>query len=468
MKLYSLTLIFFSAIVLLSCKNEKQQNQTEYITINGSNAPILNIELTTRPTDEDTQDYVIVQPDTEVSLSYSGIEKENVTWTSDGNPIGTSSSLSTTHKWAESGLKEIKAILSNGEERTVYVMVSEVSPVISEENLSESPQSDPSVTPTSQPKTDSDNDGISDDLDLCPTQKGDKTNHGCPWPDRDGDGVPDYKDKCPDESGESRYQGCNPAPSDRDGDGINDSTDKCPDTPGSLEYDGCPPPPKDTDGDGIIDNEDACPHEKGTAQYNGCPPPKVADRDGDGVPDTIDKCPEVKGDPNYEGCPDSDGDGIPDHKDKCPNERGTQDNQGCKPWNPISNSMIARVKSLAAIDTEPNHIKSGVMNIKPSRDVVLYEAKLASSGDGKIEFSLEGGSLKEIEFVKNCNEGQTTIRFNDTKYAILKAGQTYTLAYRAIGDITFTQIENAFVSGASDSNLSLNGKIIFYDVIYKY
>jgi outer membrane protein OmpA-like peptidoglycan-associated protein len=98
---------------------------------------------------------------------------------------------------------------------------------------------------------DTDNDGIPDDIDACPTEaedhKGSDPNDGCPaLPDRDGDGIPDQYDRCPDT-------------------------------------------PEDFDG---IDDGDGCPED---------------DFDQDGVPDTVDHCPKEPGkpspDPNKHGCP---------------------------------------------------------------------------------------------------------------------------------------------------------------------
>jgi OOP family OmpA-OmpF porin len=94
---------------------------------------------------------------------------------------------------------------------------------------------------------DSDGDGIPDDLDACPMEKGTKDNDGCPkLADRDGDGIPDIYDQCPDQ------------PEDKDG--IDDG-DGCPET--------------DADGDGIPDTEDACPKQPGPRnsdpKKNGCP-----------------------------------------------------------------------------------------------------------------------------------------------------------------------------------------------------
>ncbi len=94
---------------------------------------------------------------------------------------------------------------------------------------------------------DSDGDGIPDDIDACPMEKGSKDNDGCPkLADRDGDGIPDIYDKCPDQ------------PEDKDG---VDDGDGCPET--------------DADADGIPDTEDACPKQPGPRNVdpkkNGCP-----------------------------------------------------------------------------------------------------------------------------------------------------------------------------------------------------
>jgi OOP family OmpA-OmpF porin len=99
--------------------------------------------------------------------------------------------------------------------------------------------------------TDTDHDGIPDDIDACPTEPedhlGSDPNDGCPLPpDRDGDGIPDQYDKCPD------------VPEDKDG--VEDA-------------DGCPE--DDADHDGIPDTKDACPKEPGLPspdpKKNGCP-----------------------------------------------------------------------------------------------------------------------------------------------------------------------------------------------------
>jgi len=131
-------------------------------------------------------------------------------------------------------------------------------------------------------------------------------------------------------------------PDDTDGDGITDDVDKCPtqaeDADGFQDEDGCPDP--DDDNDGILDADDKCPRkaeDKDKFQdEDGCPDP---DNDGDGILDASDICPnkaeDKDGFEDEDGCPDldNDEDGIPDTKDKCPNEKeifnGVDDKDGC-------------------------------------------------------------------------------------------------------------------------------------------
>jgi outer membrane protein OmpA-like peptidoglycan-associated protein len=95
-----------------------------------------------------------------------------------------------------------------------------------------------SHTPEECPKLDDDNDGILNEDDLCPLEKGVAEYSGCPMPDRDHDGIPDGQDRCPDEPGPKERFGC--PFKDRDGDGVEDDLDLCPDVPGPAENRGCP------------------------------------------------------------------------------------------------------------------------------------------------------------------------------------------------------------------------------------
>ena len=125
----------------------------------------------------------------------------------------------------------------------------------------------PVVLPPPPPPADTDNDGVIDANDKCPTVAGLAKYAGCPIPDTDKDGVNDEQDKCPTVAGLAKYGGC-PIP-DTDKDGINDEQDKCPTVAGLSRYNGCPIP--DTDKDGINDEVDACPTEAGISANHGCP-----------------------------------------------------------------------------------------------------------------------------------------------------------------------------------------------------
>lgn len=100
-------------------------------------------------------------------------------------------------------------------------------------------------------------------------------------------------------------------PDDTDGDGITDDVDKCPtqaeDADGFQDKDGCPDP--DDDNDGILDADDKCPRkaeDKDKFQdEDGCPDP---DNDADGILDASDICPnkaeDKDGFDDKDGCPD--------------------------------------------------------------------------------------------------------------------------------------------------------------------
>ena len=162
--------------------------------------------------------------------------------------------------------------------------------------------------------TDTDGDGISDNMDNCPEVAGLKALGGCP--DSDSDGLKDSDDACPLIAGEMKNNGC----PDSDGDGIVDKDDTCPNVAGLVSMKGCP----DSDADGITDAKDACPNEAGPRATNGCP-----DSDGDGVADNKDKCPNVAGKSGLSGCPDGDNDGIADGQDDCPTVAGVRSANGC-------------------------------------------------------------------------------------------------------------------------------------------
>lgn len=194
---------------------------------------------------------------------------------------------------------------------------------------------------------DADGDTIADAEDRCPALAGIADNLGCPA-DTDKDGVYDSADSCPDVAGISANSGC---PADTDADGVSDAEDQCPDLPGPAvpgsTNNGCPP---DADGDKVPDAADLCPEQPGTIDFNGCPAvtepaPQAdsqtnsnavsqadsnADLDGDGVPNSADLCPARAGEARFQGCPpDLDADGVSDTDDRCPDVAGAIDNFGC-------------------------------------------------------------------------------------------------------------------------------------------
>lgn len=105
---------------------------------------------------------------------------------------------------------------------------------------------------------------------------------------------------------------------DSDNDGISDELDVCPETPHGVKVDefGCP---IDTDADGVPDYLDRCQQTRANiiVDADGCP----LDSDLDGVPDYTDQCANTPQNVpvNARGCPfDKDDDGVPDYKDNCP------------------------------------------------------------------------------------------------------------------------------------------------------
>jgi hypothetical protein len=125
--------------------------------------------------------------------------------------------------------------------------------------------------------TDSDGDGIPDQLDNCPTTP------NADQADRDLDGVGDACDNCPTTPNADQADG--------DADGVGDACDNCPTTPNADQA--------DRDLDGVGDACDNCPTTPNADQ---------ADRDLDGVGDACDNCPTT---PNADQA-DGDADGVGD------------------------------------------------------------------------------------------------------------------------------------------------------------
>jgi len=125
---------------------------------------------------------------------------------------------------------------------------------------------------------------------------------------------------------------------DTDGDGVKDHWDQCPATRRGVVVDenGCPPVSDrddDSDGDRVGDKIDECPNTPSGTPVDpvGC----SLDSDGDGVTSDIDRCPASSPGAVVDmyGCSrDDDQDGVPDHLDKCLNTaRGVRiDVNGCE------------------------------------------------------------------------------------------------------------------------------------------
>ena len=216
---------------------------------------------------------------------------------------------------------------------------------------------------------DADADGVADKDDTCPNEKGLAVFGGCP--DTDNDGVPDKDDTCPTAAGVVALNGC----PDGDGDGIADKDDACPTAAGKIDLNGCP----DDDGDGIADKDDACPTAAGKKELSGCP-----DGDGDGTADKDDDCPTVAGVALYKGCPDTDGDGIIDSQDACPTEMGVAQYNGC-PNAPV----VAKADQPAGAKTQASAVARGnkpnLVDIRPEQRIlnvtlrpVLFEVSRAT------------------------------------------------------------------------------------------
>ena len=231
----------------------------------------------------------------------------------------------------------------------------------------------------SWPGTDSDNDGWSDEFDLCEgyndavDMDSDGIPDGCdPIIDNDADGVANFLDNCPSISNadQANHDG------DLEGDVCDDNDDNdqrldelddcplgdlgwAPTSYNDYDNDGCYDMNEDLDddGDGVNDTDDLCStgmHWGWTSNVtidmdgDGCKDAlEDDDDDGDGIDDTIDACPlgdtgwtsDGFTDTDSDGCrdisedDDDDGDGIVDSLDECPlaatNNISDSDGDGC-------------------------------------------------------------------------------------------------------------------------------------------
>jgi hypothetical protein len=113
---------------------------------------------------------------------------------------------------------------------------------------------------------DNDADGVPDSADKCPNQPGSKANAGCP------DSISVTQPALPPVQ-PTEMRPTPPVEVDSDNDGLPDSRDKCPtlaeDNDGFQDEDGCPD--IDNDADGVVDADDKCPNKPGPESKGGCP-----------------------------------------------------------------------------------------------------------------------------------------------------------------------------------------------------
>ena len=195
---------------------------------------------------------------------------------------------------------------------------------------------------------DTDEDGVTDDLDVCPqtpnTEVADSNGCSPSQRDTDNDGVTDDIDDCSQTpNGESvNAVGCGQSQLDDDTDGVMNDMDNCPLTDFGLLVDsyGCATNQLDTDGDGVTDDLDACVStiQSYTVDDQGCADYQK-DSDGDNVMDDKDQCQNTPSGESVDvnGCgdtqKDSDNDSVKDAVDSCPGTPGIEvaDPTGCSP-----------------------------------------------------------------------------------------------------------------------------------------
>ena len=259
-------------------------------------------------------------------------------------------------------------------------------------------------------KPDADQDGILDDVDMCPsTPPGVRIDpKGCPM-DMDKDGVPDFKDKCSNTPALTLVDavGCT---LDADKDGVGDDKDMCANTPSGVNVNakGCP---LDADNDGVPDYKDQCASTVAGVVVDGIGCPIPVDSDKDGIFDDKDQCLNTPAglQVDAKGCPisvDADKDGIPDSMDKCPGTNFGEkvDNTGCVPM------VIEKGIKIVLSGIE---FKTGSADIEPVSVPVLTRAAnaLVKAPDAKVEIA---------GFTDNVGKSKTNLKLSQKRAESVK------------------------------------------------
>jgi len=262
--------------------------------------------------------------------------------------------------------------------------------------------------------TDSDNDGIPDDKDDCPSEAGTPENSGCPsqiFLDTDGDGVLNKDDKCINEAGPKELNGCPVIyDGDRDGDGILDKNDVCPDLPGKSEDSGCPP-------------------YKPTINPTPSPTP---------IPSPAQEIEEpTKDEVFFEmDCKISEEDGYI-FQDRCPEKALTTNRSS--------------------------------LNINPTRNVRLKKMKIESSDNGSMTVAIFKGEKNLGSYRFNVNPGIKTVNLDsDGTSLVLFSNENYRLEISAEKDIIKYFDDCEFLARNAGLGVSYNQKNAMFDLNYCY
>jgi hypothetical protein len=315
-----------------------------YITMNGNNLSNIDVAITIAETQPNTLQQVTFQDNSFTQIDSTAIDV----------PTVTGAMIQVSQNW-----------FGTNNESEIYNLIQGDAEIGEQWN--------------SWPGEDSDNDGWSDEFDLCPGHNDgvdvdmDGVPDGCDSIiDFDGDSIADWLDNCPSISNtdQANHDGdmygdvCD---DNDDNDHLLDELDDCPLgdlgwSPTNLndyDNDGCYDMGEDSDddGDGVEDGEDSCPtgmHWGWTSNAtsdldgDGCKDSlEDVDDDADGIEDSIDECPlgdfgwfsDGFTDSDGDGCrdisedEDDDGDGYADSVDECPLEAVTNisdnDGDGC-------------------------------------------------------------------------------------------------------------------------------------------